>query len=51
MWLGLLALDEASPVSELAVRLRAGDHPDAGSGRLPPEPLYLRRPDAVESAR
>lgn len=38
-------------LAELAVRLRAGDHPDAGSGLLPPEPLYLRRPDAAPPAR
>lgn len=35
----------------LAVALVAGEHPDAGRGGgfglLPPEPLYLRRPDAV----
>lgn len=39
-------------LADLASRLLAGDHPDAsggpGTGLLPPEPLYLRRPDAVE---
>ena len=34
-------------LADLAARLLAGDHPDAGRGLLPPEPLYLRRPDAV----
>ncbi|WP_151526897.1 tRNA (adenosine(37)-N6)-threonylcarbamoyltransferase complex dimerization subunit type 1 TsaB [Serinicoccus kebangsaanensis] len=38
-------------LAELAVRLRAGDHPDAETALLPPEPLYLRRPDAVEMRR
>lgn len=36
-------------LAELAVALRSGEHPDAGAttGLLDPEPLYLRRPDAV----
>lgn len=38
-------------LADLAVRLRSGEHPDAGSALLPAEPLYLRRPDAVEPAR
>lgn len=38
-------------LADLGVRLRSGDHPDAGSALLAPEPLYLRRPDAVEPAR
>ncbi|ANS80445.1 TsaB protein, required for threonylcarbamoyladenosine (t(6)A) formation in tRNA [Serinicoccus hydrothermalis] len=38
-------------LAELAVRLRRGDHPDASTALLPPEPLYLRRPDAVEPSR
>jgi tRNA threonylcarbamoyladenosine biosynthesis protein TsaB len=37
-------------LADLAVRLRSGEHPDAGSALLPPEPLYLRRPDAVAPA-
>ncbi|WP_238705623.1 hypothetical protein [Serinicoccus chungangensis] len=36
-------------LADLAVRLRAGTHPDSATGLLPPEPLYLRRPDAVET--
>ncbi|WP_122263291.1 tRNA (adenosine(37)-N6)-threonylcarbamoyltransferase complex dimerization subunit type 1 TsaB [Ornithinimicrobium cerasi] len=39
-------------LAELAVALREGRHPDAdrdGRGLLAPEPLYLRRPDAVAS--
>lgn len=35
-------------LADLAVALRSGTHPDAGTGLLPPDPLYLRRPDAVE---
>lgn len=38
-------------LADLAVRLTIGDHPDAGETLLDPEPLYLRRPDAVEPAR
>lgn len=34
-------------LAALAVALREGSHPDAPGGLLPPEPLYLRRPDAV----
>lgn len=34
-------------LADLAVALRRGDHPDAGTALLDPEPLYLRRPDAV----
>ena len=34
-------------LADLAVALREGRHPDAPGGLLPPEPLYLRRPDAV----
>lgn len=37
-------------LADLAAQLRSGDHPDAGSALLPPEPLYLRRPDAVAPA-
>lgn len=37
-------------LATLAHRLVTGDHPDAGTALLPPEPLYLRRPDAVASA-
>ena len=36
-------------LADLAVRLRGGSHPDSRRGLLPPEPLYLRRPDAVEA--
>ncbi|WP_298890389.1 tRNA (adenosine(37)-N6)-threonylcarbamoyltransferase complex dimerization subunit type 1 TsaB [uncultured Serinicoccus sp.] len=36
-------------LADLAVRLREGTHPDSATGLLPPEPLYLRRPDAVET--
>lgn len=38
----------AAALADLAVALRAGTHPDSGTGLLAPEPLYLRRPDAVE---
>lgn len=34
-------------LADLAVALRAGTHPDSATGLLDPEPLYLRRPDAV----
>lgn len=34
-------------LANLAVLLRRGDHPDAEAALLSPEPLYLRRPDAV----
>jgi tRNA threonylcarbamoyl adenosine modification protein YeaZ len=34
-------------LADLAAALREGRHPDAPGGLLPPEPLYLRRPDAV----
>lgn len=34
-------------LARLAVDLRAGGHPDSGTALLDPEPLYLRRPDAV----
>ena len=34
-------------LADLAVQLRGGGHPDSGTGLLDPEPLYLRRPDAV----
>ena len=34
-------------LADLAVALRGGAHPDSGTGLLEPEPLYLRRPDAV----
>lgn len=34
-------------LADLAVRLREGGRPDPGPGLLAPEPLYLRRPDAV----
>lgn len=41
-------------LADLASRLLAGEHPDAqareGLGLLAPEPLYLRRPDAVALA-
>lgn len=37
-------------LAALTHRLAAGEHPDAGLALLPPEPLYLRRPDAVASA-
>jgi tRNA threonylcarbamoyl adenosine modification protein YeaZ len=41
-------------LSDLARALLSGEHPDlgrnAGVGLLDPEPLYLRRPDAVASA-
>lgn len=37
-------------LADLAVQLRSGEHPDARSALLPPEPLYLRRPDAVAPA-
>ncbi|QFG70294.1 tRNA (adenosine(37)-N6)-threonylcarbamoyltransferase complex dimerization subunit type 1 TsaB [Ornithinimicrobium pratense] len=37
-------------LADLAVRLRAGAHPDEDAALLPPEPLYLRRPDAVAPA-
>lgn len=37
-------------LADLAHRLAAGDHPDADLALLPPEPLYLRRPDAVAGA-
>lgn len=35
-------------LADLAVLLIGGAHPDAATALLPPEPLYLRRPDAVE---
>ena len=40
----------AAALAELAIALRSGDHPDPASADLllAPEPLYLRRPDAVE---
>lgn len=34
-------------LADLGAALVRGDHPDAPAGLLPPEPLYLRRPDAV----
>lgn len=34
-------------LAELAVLVRSGAHP-GGADLLPPDPLYLRRPDAVE---
>ena len=34
-------------LADLAVALRSGHHPDAATGLIDPEPLYLRRPDAV----
>lgn len=34
-------------LADLATAVRRGSHPDAATGLLPPEPLYLRRPDAV----
>lgn len=34
-------------LADLAVALESGRHPDSDAGRLDPEPLYLRRPDAV----
>lgn len=34
-------------LATLAQGLLSGEHPDAGTALLPPEPLYLRRPDAV----
>ncbi len=37
-------------LADLAVALRAGSHPDAATGLLDPEPLYLRRPDAVAAS-
>ncbi|MGC5584255.1 tRNA (adenosine(37)-N6)-threonylcarbamoyltransferase complex dimerization subunit type 1 TsaB [Ornithinimicrobium sp. W1679] len=37
-------------LAALAHRIVEGDHPDAGRAQLPPEPLYLRRPDAVVAA-
>lgn len=37
-------------LADLAVRLRAGTHQDEEAALLPPEPLYLRRPDAVAPA-
>lgn len=37
-------------LADLAVRLLNGSHPDAATGLLDPEPLYLRRPDAVAAA-
>lgn len=39
-----------SALADLAVALRAGRHPDAPTALLDPEPLYLRRPDAVTPA-
>lgn len=42
---------DPAALADLAVALRSGDHPDAHAGPdrglLAPEPLYLRRPDAV----
>lgn len=35
-------------LADLAALLIGGAHPDAATGLLLPEPLYLRRPDAVE---
>jgi tRNA threonylcarbamoyladenosine biosynthesis protein TsaB len=34
-------------LAALALALRNGSHPDSATGLLDPEPLYLRRPDAV----
>jgi tRNA threonylcarbamoyladenosine biosynthesis protein TsaB len=47
-------LPSAADLAELTVRRlaaaagAAGSDPAADTGLLPPEPLYLRRPDAVE---
>ncbi|AXH97677.1 tRNA (adenosine(37)-N6)-threonylcarbamoyltransferase complex dimerization subunit type 1 TsaB [Ornithinimicrobium avium] len=38
---------DPAALADLAVALRAGRHPDSATGLLDPEPLYLRRPDAV----
>lgn len=38
---------DPAALADLAVALRAGRHPDSATGLLEPEPLYLRRPDAV----
>ncbi len=38
---------DPAALADLAVALRAGGHPDSATGLLDPEPLYLRRPDAV----
>lgn len=37
-------------LADLAVAARRGDHPAVEGVLLPPEPLYLRRPDAVATA-
>lgn len=34
-------------LADLALAVRDGAHPDADTALLPPEPLYLRRPDAM----
>lgn len=36
-------------LASLAVALTEGSHPDSGRALLDPDPLYLRRPDAVAS--
>ncbi|RIK14537.1 MAG: tRNA (adenosine(37)-N6)-threonylcarbamoyltransferase complex dimerization subunit type 1 TsaB [Acidobacteria bacterium] len=38
---------DPAALADLAVALRGGRHPDSDTGLLDPEPLYLRRPDAV----
>lgn len=38
---------DPAALADLAVALRDGRHPDSATGLLDPEPLYLRRPDAV----
>lgn len=38
---------DPAALAALAVALRGGQHPDSGTGLVDPEPLYLRRPDAV----
>jgi tRNA threonylcarbamoyladenosine biosynthesis protein TsaB len=38
---------DPAALADLAFALRRGGHPDAATALLDPEPLYLRRPDAV----